>query len=70
MREAEAEEAKRAALDPQNEARRKQAVTGLGAAMKMQDGVEEALVKVGERSDDGWVVILVSSLGAQADVTM
>lgn len=60
VREAEALEAKRAALDPENEARRRKAVVGLGGKMQWQDGVEEAVKKVSERSDDGWIVTLVS----------
>ena len=60
VREAEAAEAKRTALDPEAENRRKQAIVGLAGAMKMQGGVKEALEKVAQRSDDGWAVILVS----------
>ena len=60
VREAEAEEAKRTALDPEAEMRRRKAVVGLGGKFKWGTGVGEALNKVGERSDDGWIVCLVS----------
>jgi hypothetical protein len=60
VREAEALEAKRAAMDPEAEARRRKAVVGLGGKFAWQEGVSEALDKVGERSDDGWIVCLVS----------
>jgi twinfilin-like protein len=60
VREAEAAEAKRAALDPETEARRRAVVTGLGGKMAWGDGVADAMTKVAERSDDGWVVCLVS----------
>ena len=59
VREAEAAEAKRAALDPENEARRRKAVVGLGGKMGWGEGVEEALKKCAQRSDEGWVVCLV-----------
>lgn len=59
VREAEALEAKRAALDPDTEARRRKAVVGLSGKMQWQDGVDEAMRKVAERSDDGWIVTLV-----------
>ncbi|RSH94016.1 Twinfilin-1 [Saitozyma podzolica] len=58
VREAEAAEAKRAALDPETEARRRAVVTGLGGKMAWGDGVADAMTKVAERSDDGWVVCL------------
>ncbi|OXB38958.1 hypothetical protein LQV05_004060 [Cryptococcus neoformans] len=58
VREAEAAEAKRAALDPESQARRNKAVVGLGGKMNWGDGVAEALQKVAQRSDDGWVVVL------------
>nr|XP_019002060.1 uncharacterized protein I203_05196 [Kwoniella mangroviensis CBS 8507]OCF65521.1 hypothetical protein I203_05196 [Kwoniella mangroviensis CBS 8507] len=58
VREAEAAEAKRAALDPETEARRRKVVVGLGGKLTWGDGVQEALEKVGKRSDDGWVVVL------------
>jgi twinfilin-like protein len=60
VREAEALEAKRTALDPENEARRRKAVVGLGGKMPWAEGVQEAMDKVAQRSDDGWVVCLVS----------
>lgn len=59
VREAEAMEAKRAALDPEAEARRRKAVVGLGGKFKWGEGVSDALEKAGERSDDGWIVCLV-----------
>ncbi|WVF72078.1 hypothetical protein IAT40_006890 [Kwoniella sp. CBS 6097] len=67
VREAEAAEAKRAALDPQVAANRQKAVVGLGGKMNLGDGVVDALKKVAQRSDDGWVAILeipVSNPGA------
>ena len=60
IREAEAEEARRTALDPDAEQRRRKAVVGLGGKFKWDSAVGEALDKVGERSDDGWIVTLVS----------
>lgn len=60
VREAEAAEAKRAALDPDNERRRINAVIGLGGKMKWDEGVLEGMRKVSERSDEGWIVVLVS----------
>lgn len=62
VREAEAIEAKRAALDPDTEKRRIAAVVGLGGKMKWDQEVVGAMKKVSERSDDGWIVILVSDL--------
>lgn len=59
MKAAEAEEAKRAALDSETAARRAKAVTGLQGKIKWSEGVEAALKKVAERSDDGWIVTLV-----------
>jgi len=59
IKEAEAIEAKRAALDPETEARRRKAVVALGGKMGWDNGVEEALKKAAERSDDGWIVTLV-----------
>jgi hypothetical protein len=47
-------------MDPEAEARRRKAVVGLGGKFAWQEGVSEALDKVGERSDDGWIVCLVS----------
>lgn len=61
IKEAEAVEAKRAALDPETEARRRKAVVALGGKMGWDNGVEEALKKAAERSDDGWLVTLVSN---------
>lgn len=61
VRDAEAAEAKRAALDPENEKRRRAAVTGLGGKMAWGDGVQDALTKAAQRSDDGWIVVLVCS---------
>ncbi|WWC61015.1 uncharacterized protein I303_103593 [Kwoniella dejecticola CBS 10117] len=58
VREAEAAEAKRAALDPETEARRRKVVVGLGGKMDWGAGVEDALKKVAKRSDEGWVVVL------------
>ncbi|WVQ78383.1 hypothetical protein IAT38_000469 [Cryptococcus sp. DSM 104549] len=58
VREAEAAEAKRSALDPEEQVRRTKAVVGLGGKMAWGPGVQEALEKVGKRSDDGWVVTL------------
>lgn len=55
-------EAKRAALDPETEARRRKAVVGLGGKMAWEDGVEDALKKASQRSDDGWLVTLVRKL--------
>ncbi|OCF41449.1 hypothetical protein I317_04750 [Kwoniella heveanensis CBS 569] len=57
VREAEAAEAKRAALDPQVAVNRKKAVVGLGGKMSLGDGVVDALKKVAQRSDDGWVAV-------------
>jgi hypothetical protein len=68
VREAEAIEAKRTALDPENEARRKKAVVGLAGKMQLQDGVREALEKVGKRSDEGWITVLVSGSPAVESV--
>ena len=62
VREAEAAEAKRAALDPEAEARRKKAIVGLGGKFKWEEGVAGSLQKCSERSDDGWIVCLVSLL--------
>jgi len=62
IKEAEAIEAKRAALDPETEARRRKAVVALGGKMGWDNGVEEALKKAAERSDDGWIVTLVQHL--------
>ena len=59
VREAEAAEAKRAALDPEAESRRKKAVEGLGGKFSWGDGVLEALSKCAERSEEGWIVCLV-----------
>lgn len=59
IKEAEAIEAKRTALDPEAEARRRKAVVGLGGKMQWKEGVEDAVKKVSERSDDGWIVTLV-----------
>lgn len=61
IKEAEAIEAKRAALDPETEARRRKAVVALGGKMGWDNGVEEALKKAAERSDDGWIVTLVKT---------
>lgn len=61
IREAEAAEAKRAAMDPENERRRINAVVGLGGKMRWDGDVEGAMRKVAERSDEGWIVVLVSS---------
>ncbi|WVR05143.1 hypothetical protein IAU60_002155 [Kwoniella sp. DSM 27419] len=58
VREAEAAEAKRAALDPQVAVNRQKAVVGLGGKLQWGSGVEEALKKVAGRSDEGWVVTL------------
>lgn len=62
VRAAEEAEAKRAALDPENEARRRKAVIGLGGKMAWGDGIMEAMEKVAKRSDEGWVVVLVCSI--------
>lgn len=62
VREAEAIEAKRASLDPDTERRRIAAVIGLGGKMKWDEEVLGAMSKVGERSDEGWIVVLVSTL--------
>jgi hypothetical protein len=59
IKAAEAEEAKRVALDGAAAAARRQAVIGLGGKTQWQSGVAEALTKVSERSDDGWLVTLV-----------
>ncbi|TYJ56629.1 hypothetical protein B9479_002721 [Cryptococcus floricola] len=58
IREAEAVEAKREALDPEAAARRKKAIVGLGGLMSWGEGVGEALHKVSQRSDQGWIVTL------------
>ncbi|KAI9638053.1 uncharacterized protein MKK02DRAFT_42435 [Dioszegia hungarica] len=58
VREAEAVEAKRAALDPDTEKRRIAAVMGLGGKMKWDEEVSGAMRKVAERSDEGWIVVL------------
>nr|ODN87965.1 hypothetical protein L203_03169 [Cryptococcus depauperatus CBS 7841] len=58
VREAEAIEAKRAALDPETQARRQRAVVGLGGKIKMAENVIEALKTVAQRSGDGWIVVL------------
>lgn len=65
VREAEAIEAKRTALDPENEARRRKAVEGLGGKMAWGEGVQDAMDKVAQRSDDGWIVLLVRALIAR-----
>ncbi|WVO13962.1 hypothetical protein L204_101587 [Cryptococcus depauperatus] len=58
VREAEAIEAKRAALDPETQARRQRAVVGLSGKIKMAENVIEALKTVAQRSGDGWIVVL------------
>ncbi|WRT67231.1 uncharacterized protein IL334_004197 [Kwoniella shivajii] len=68
VREAEAAEAKRAALDPETEARRRKVVVGLGGKTVWADGVDQALKKVAERSDDGWAVILEISSSQPASI--
>jgi twinfilin-like protein len=68
VREAEAIEAKRAALDPETEARRRKAVVGLGGKMQWENGVEEALKKASQRSDDGWLVTLVGRSACQYEL--
>ena len=70
VREAEAAEAKRRALDPEEEKRRKKAVEGLGGKFNWGDGVGDALKKCGERSDDGWIVCLVSGSLRSDELTM
>ncbi|WWD16035.1 hypothetical protein CI109_100460 [Kwoniella shandongensis] len=70
VREAEAAEAKRAALDPETEARRKKAIVGLGGKLGWGEGVQEALNKVAERSDDGWVVVLEIPAGNSAGIAL
>ncbi|KAK8869701.1 hypothetical protein IAR55_000269 [Kwoniella newhampshirensis] len=70
VREAEALEAKRAALDPETEARRKKAIVGLGGKLGWGDGVQDALNKVAERSDDGWVVVLEIPAGNSAGISL
>lgn len=56
VKAAEAEEAKRAAQDAETNRARRAAVIGLGGKTQWSDGVADALAKVAERSDDGWVV--------------
>lgn len=60
IKAAEAEEAKRVALDVETAAARRKAVVGLGGKTQWQDGVADALTKAAARSDDGWIVTLVS----------
>ncbi|WVQ98815.1 hypothetical protein IAU59_005946 [Kwoniella sp. CBS 9459] len=70
VREAEAAEAKRAALDPQVAVNRKKAVVGLGGKMNLGDGVVDALKKVAQRSDDGWVTILEIPAGNPGAISL
>lgn len=56
VKAAEAEEAKRAAMDAETNKARRQAVIGLGGKTQWSDGVADALAKAAERSDDGWIV--------------
>jgi hypothetical protein len=58
IKAAEAEEAKRLALDAETAAARRRAVIGLGGKTQWQDGVADALLKVAQRSDEGWIVTL------------
>lgn len=62
IKAAEAEEARRTAVDGEVHQARLKAVIGLGGKTKWQEGVTEALTKAAERSDDGWIVTLVSYL--------
>lgn len=64
VKAAEAEEAKRVAMDAETHAARRQAVIGLGGKTQWADGVAEALQKASECSDDGWVVAV--QIGADA----
>lgn len=70
VREAEAEEAKRTALDPEAEARRKRAIAGLGGKFSWGDGVADALDKCSKRSDEGWIVVLEIPASNPAAVTL
>lgn len=56
VKAAEAEEAKRAAMDAETNKARRQAVIGLGGKTQWSDDVADALAKVAERSDEGWFV--------------
>ncbi|EIW69377.1 hypothetical protein TREMEDRAFT_38993 [Tremella mesenterica DSM 1558] len=69
VREAEAAEANRAP-DPEIEARRRQAVVALGGKIQWGEGVEEALKKCAERSDEGWVVVLEIPQKAQGSIAL
>lgn len=60
IKTAEAEEARRTAVDGEVHQARVKAVIGLSGKTKWQAGVTEALTKAAERSDDGWIVTLVS----------
>lgn len=60
IKAAEAEEAKSLALDKETQTARVKAVVGLGGRMKWNSDVQEALTKAAARSDDGWIVSLVS----------
>ncbi|BEI91317.1 uncharacterized protein CcaverHIS019_0401370 [Cutaneotrichosporon cavernicola] len=58
IKAAEAEEARRTAVDGEVHKARVKAVIGLSGKTKWQAGVHEALSKAAERSDDGWIVTL------------
>ncbi|KAL7424123.1 Twinfilin-1 [Cryptotrichosporon argae] len=58
VKAAEADEARRAALDADLIAARKQAVVGLTGKTSLGAGVQAALEQAAKRSDDGWVVVL------------
>ncbi|KLT41749.1 hypothetical protein CC85DRAFT_286152 [Cutaneotrichosporon oleaginosum] len=58
IKAAEAEEARRTAIDGEVHKARVKAVVGLSGKTKWQAGVHEALSKASERSDDGWIVTL------------
>ncbi|ORY27213.1 hypothetical protein BCR39DRAFT_483792 [Naematelia encephala] len=70
VREAEAAEAKRVALDPEAESRRKRAVVGLAGKFSWGDGVQDALDKVALCSDDGWIVCLEIPTGNTSAISL
>lgn len=54
-------------MDGETAAARRKAVIGLGGKTQWQEGVTDALEKAAARSDDGWIVTLVSATYDSAD---